>query len=133
SFAKIILNALRPRVEELGRLPGTDIFCEVDQILRWVAEENEKEAIKRPITGIILDMSSVNNIDYAGTLALEEINKKLLSGGIKLAIASPRWQVIHKLKVAKFVDKVGRDCIFLTVSEAVDSFVGSKFNGPANC
>ncbi|GKA47147.1 low affinity sulfate transporter 3-like protein [Tanacetum coccineum] len=164
SFAKIILNALRPRVEELGRLPGTDIFCEVDQypvahavpgvliirlnsgllcftnanplrdrILKWVAEENEKEAIKRPITGIILDMSSVNNIDYAGTLALEEINKKLLSGGIKLAIASPRWQVIHKLKVAKFVDKVGRDCIFLTVSEAVDSFVGSKFNGPANC
>ncbi|KAI3503123.1 hypothetical protein L1887_31559 [Cichorium endivia] len=31
SFAKIILNALRPRVEELGRLPGTDIFCELDQ------------------------------------------------------------------------------------------------------
>nr|XP_043614762.1 low affinity sulfate transporter 3-like isoform X1 [Erigeron canadensis] len=164
SFAKIILNALRPRVEELGRLPGTDIFCEVDQypvahavpgvliirlnsgllcftnanplrdrILKWVAEENEKEAIKRPVNGIILDMSSVTNIDYAGILALEETNKKLLSGGIKLAIASPRWQVIHKLKVAKFVDKVGRDCIFLTVCEAVDSFVGSKFNGPGNC
>ncbi|XP_023772631.1 low affinity sulfate transporter 3 [Lactuca sativa] len=164
SFAKIILNALRPRVEELGRLPGTEIFCEVDQypvaqavpgvliirlnsgllcftnanplrdrILKWVTEENGKEATKRPISGIILDMSSVTNIDYAGILALEETNKKLLSGGIKLAIASPRWQVIHKLKVAKFVDKVGRDCIFLTVCEAVDSFVGSKFNGPRNC
>ncbi|KAK1441626.1 hypothetical protein QVD17_07670 [Tagetes erecta] len=164
SFAKIILNALRPRVQELGRLPGTDIFCEVDQypvahavpgvliirlnsgllcftnanplrdrILNWVAEENEKDDIKRPVSGIILDMSSVTNIDYAGVLALEETNKKLLSGGIKLAIASPRWQVIHKLKVAKFVDKVGRDCIFLTVCEAVDSFVGSKFTGPGNC
>lgn len=164
SFAKIILNALRPRVEELGRLPGTDIFCEVDQypvahavpgiliirlnsgllcftnanplrdrILNWVTEENGKEATKSPISGIILDMSSVTNIDYAGILALEETNKKLLSGGIKLAIASPRWQVIHKLKVAKFVDKVGRDCIFLTVCEAVDSFVGSKFTGPGNC
>ncbi|KAL8199944.1 hypothetical protein R6Q57_013512 [Mikania cordata] len=163
SFAKIILNALRPRVQELGRLPGTDIFCEVDQysvaqavpgvliirlnsgllcftnanplrdkILNWVAEENGKEAVKKPINGIILDMSSVTNIDYAGILALEETNKKLLSGGIKLAIASPRWQVIHKLKVAKFVDKVGRDCIFLTVCEAVDSFVGSKFTGPGN-
>lgn len=164
SFAKIILNALRPRVEELGRLPGTDIFCEVDQypvahavpgvliirlnsgllcftnanplrdrILNWVTQENGKEATKSPISGIILDMSSVTNIDYAGILALEETNKKLLSGGIKLAIASPRWQVIHKLKVAKFVDKVGRDCIFLTVCEAVDSFVGSKFTGPGNC
>lgn len=52
---------------------------------------------------------------------------------LQLAIASPKWQVIHKLKVAKFVDKVGRDCIFLTVCEAVDSFVGSKFTGPGNC
>ncbi|GJU70147.1 low affinity sulfate transporter 3-like protein [Tanacetum coccineum] len=76
--------------------------------------------------------AGMSDIDYAGILlALEETNKKLLSGGIKLAIASP-WQVIHKLKVAKFVYKVGRDCIFVTVNEAVDSFVGPKFNGPAN-
>ncbi|GJY21781.1 low affinity sulfate transporter 3-like protein [Tanacetum coccineum] len=74
----------------------------------------------------------MSDIDYAGILlALEETNKKLLSGGIKLAIASP-WQVIHKLKVAKLVYKVGRDCIFVTVNEAIDSFVGPKFNGPAN-
>nr|XP_043614591.1 low affinity sulfate transporter 3-like [Erigeron canadensis] len=156
SFAKINLSALRPRVEELGRLPGTDIFCEVsqytvahpvagvliirlnsgllcftnanplrDRILKWVAEEKEKEAMKTPITGVILDMSSVTNIDYAGIIALEETNKKLLSKGIKLVITSPKWRVIHKLKLAKFVDKIGRDCIFLTVSEAVDSLGSS--------
>ena len=34
------------------------ILVNLFRILRWVAEENEKEAIKRPITGIILDMSS---------------------------------------------------------------------------
>nr|GEZ52887.1 low affinity sulfate transporter 3-like [Tanacetum cinerariifolium] len=72
---------------------------------------------------------SMSDINYVGILlALEETNKKLLSGGIKLAIASPRWQVIHKIKVTKFVDKVGRDCIFVTFNEAVDSFVGPKFN-----
>ncbi|XVE55450.1 hypothetical protein DITRI_Ditri03aG0159500 [Diplodiscus trichospermus] len=31
SFAKILLNSIRPAVELLGRLPRTDIFCEVDQ------------------------------------------------------------------------------------------------------
>ncbi|KAM7518605.1 hypothetical protein LguiB_017567 [Lonicera macranthoides] len=31
SFAKIILNSIRPGIEELGRLPGTDIFCDISQ------------------------------------------------------------------------------------------------------
>ncbi|XVF39472.1 hypothetical protein PTKIN_Ptkin01aG0037600 [Pterospermum kingtungense] len=31
SFAKILLNSIRPAVELLGRLPRTDMFCEVDQ------------------------------------------------------------------------------------------------------
>ena len=31
SFAKIILNAIRPGIETLGRLPGTNMFCDVDQ------------------------------------------------------------------------------------------------------
>ncbi|XWS23853.1 hypothetical protein CRYUN_Cryun28dG0050800 [Craigia yunnanensis] len=31
SFAKILLNSIRPAVQLLGRLPRTDIFCEVDQ------------------------------------------------------------------------------------------------------
>lgn len=37
-----------------------------------------------------------------------------------------RWQVIHKLKVAKFVEKIGREWIFLTVGEAVDACLASK-------
>ncbi|MQM08309.1 hypothetical protein Taro_041165 [Colocasia esculenta] len=31
SFAKIILNSLRPRIEVLGRLEGTEIFCSIRQ------------------------------------------------------------------------------------------------------
>ena len=30
SFAKIILNSIRPGIEKLGRLQGTDIFCDVN-------------------------------------------------------------------------------------------------------
>lgn len=31
SFAKLLLNAIRPSVQLLGRLPRTDTFCEMSQ------------------------------------------------------------------------------------------------------
>lgn len=31
SFTKIILISIRPSTETLGKLPGTDLFCDVDQ------------------------------------------------------------------------------------------------------
>ena len=50
-------------------------------------------------------------------------------------MANPRWQVIHKLKLAKFVDKIGRERVFLTVGEAVEGCLGSKVASAAlgNC
>lgn len=44
----------------------------------------------------------------------------------QLAIANPRWDVIHKLKIADFVSKVGGR-VFITVGEAVEAcVVGTK-------
>jgi len=31
SFAKLLLRSIRPGIEELGRLSGTDIFCDISQ------------------------------------------------------------------------------------------------------
>ncbi|KAF5955200.1 hypothetical protein HYC85_008056 [Camellia sinensis] len=161
SFAKIILNSIRPRTEVLGRLPETDIFCDIKQypaairtpgfliirfntgllcfananfirerIMRWVIEEDRTEEISSgKIHIVVLDMSNVMNIDTSGILALEELHKELVARGIELAVANPRWQVIDKLKVAKFVDKIGKGRIFLTVSEAVDAWFESKMVG----
>ncbi|KAJ4701287.1 putative Sulfate transporter [Melia azedarach] len=166
SFAKILLNAIRPGIQLLGRLPRTDTFCDISQfpmaiktpsilairinsallcfantnfirerILRWVTEEEDElqENKRTTIQAIILDLSSVMNIDTSGILALEELQKKLTSNGIELAMASPRWQVIHKLKLAKFVDKIGTGCVFLTVAEAMDGCLASKCAAISNC
>lgn len=46
----------------------------------------------------------------------------------QLAMANPRQQVIHKMKLAKFVDKIGRGWVFLTISEAVDACLGSSLS-----
>ncbi|XP_073525704.1 uncharacterized protein [Phyllobates terribilis] len=159
SFAKIILNAVLPRAEILGRLNGTKTFCEVnryplsiikppglliirinsallcfananfikERVARYVVDEVE-DAVGNAKTvnhTIILDLSSVMHIDTSGIIALEDLYKKLVSLGVNLAVASPQWQVIHKLKLVKFVDKVGERWFFLTVNEAVEACFGS--------
>nr|DAD40268.1 TPA_asm: hypothetical protein HUJ06_014591 [Nelumbo nucifera] len=163
SFGKVILNAIRPSMEFLGQLPGTDIFCSTNQypmavkisgtliirihssyfcfananfirerIMRWVkedSEEGEEEVngnTKMRAQVLILDMSNLMNIDTSGIIALEELHKELVSRGIELAIANPCWNIIHKLKLAKFVDKIGGGSFFLTIGEAVNTCLGSK-------
>ncbi|XP_058179522.1 low affinity sulfate transporter 3 [Rhododendron vialii] len=158
SFAKVLLNAIKPGIEDLGRFPGTDVFGEVNQypmaiktpgiltiriksallcfananfikerILKWVDEKEEDEdctkgnAKGRPKL-VILDMSSLMNIDTSGIASLEELHKKLMLHGTELAMANPRWQVIDKLRLANFVNKTGGR-IFLTVGEAMDAFL----------
>uniref|UniRef100_A0A2P2ILM0 STAS domain-containing protein n=1 Tax=Rhizophora mucronata TaxID=61149 RepID=A0A2P2ILM0_RHIMU len=99
-----------------------------ERILRWVTEgEDEvKDNTKGRIQAVILDMSNVTNIDTAGIIALEELHSNLLSQEKQVSIANPRWQVVHKLKLTKFVDRIGKGRMFLTVSEAVSAYVGSE-------
>ncbi|KAL5218138.1 hypothetical protein ABZP36_018822 [Zizania latifolia] len=156
SFAKIIIQSIRPQVEVLGRLQGTSIFCSIRQypvacrmpsvltiridtsflcfinstfikerIVEWVREEVEtsEEKARERVQSVVLDMSNVVNIDTSGISALGEIHKELASLDIQMAIASPGWQAIQKMKMAGVVDRIGGDWIFLTVGEAVEACV----------
>ncbi|CAJ2667802.1 sulfate transporter 2.1-like [Trifolium pratense] len=152
SFTKIIVISIRPSTETLGKLPGTDMFCDVDQypmaiqvpgvmiirmksallcfananfvkerIIKWVTQEeseDDKGNSKSSIQLVILDTANLVNIDTSGIASLEELYKCLSSHGKQLAIANPRWQVIHKLKVSNFINKIGGR-VYLTVEEAV--------------
>lgn len=166
SFGNIILLSIRPGTELLGRLPGTDVFCDIRQypmaietpgvflirinsglmcfananfirerIMRSVTEEDDaKRTERRKIQVVVLDMSNVMNIDTSGIAALEELHKMLVSVGLEVAMANIRWQVIHKLKVANFLDRIGKERVFLSVREAVEySCLYSKFTSPNNC
>lgn len=160
SFAKIIVISIRPSTETLGKLPGTDLFCDVDQypmaiqipgvmiirmksallcfananfvkerIIKWVTQkglEDDKGNSKSTIQLVILDTSNLVNIDTSGIASMEELYKCLSTHGKQLAIANPRWQVIHKLKVSNFVSKIGGR-VYLTVEEAVASCKSNHF------
>ncbi|XP_047341478.1 low affinity sulfate transporter 3-like [Impatiens glandulifera] len=99
-----------------------------ERIMRWLEEEEvdddknisiEDSGKSRTIHALIIDMSNLMSVDTSGIIVLEEIHRKLLSLDIKLVIANPRQEVIHRLKLAKFVDKIGDTSVFLTVNEAV--------------
>ncbi|KAG1342403.1 hypothetical protein COCNU_05G006320 [Cocos nucifera] len=159
SFSRIILNLIRPQMQILGRIQGTDIFCGIKQypmadqasgllILRIDSsflyfinanmikeriakcvkegrdeiEENSKERIQ----SVVIDLSNVKNIDTTGIAALEELHKKLDTLGIQLVMANPGCLVIHKMKLAGFVDLIGEKWIFLTVGEAVEACLNAK-------
>ncbi|KAM0971303.1 hypothetical protein ACFX13_019510 [Malus domestica] len=70
-------------------------------------------------------MTYMINIDTSGIATPEELHENLISEGIELAVANPRWQVIHKLKLSNFVEKIGGR-VFVTVGEAVDARSSEK-------
>ncbi|XP_011621488.1 low affinity sulfate transporter 3 [Amborella trichopoda] len=156
SLLKIVLHIGRPSISKLGRVPGTDIYCSIEQyshvesvpgvliarvdsalicffnagcirdrILRMIHVEKEKMN-DHMFQAVIMDMSKVMNSDTTGIRALEELHDKLNRMDIKLALANPGWQVIHKFKLSKFVDKVGEEWIFFTVGEALLTCSGFK-------
>ncbi|KAF0911161.1 hypothetical protein E2562_007939, partial [Oryza meyeriana var. granulata] len=102
SFAKIIIQSIRPQVEILGRLRGTDIFCSIKQypvvhqtptvltirietsFFCFVNASFIKEKIMGWVTNkreafcsVVLDISNVVNMDTSGLAALGELHKQL--------------------------------------------------------
>ncbi|KAK3031477.1 hypothetical protein RJ639_035512, partial [Escallonia herrerae] len=129
SFAKIILNSIQPGTETLGRLPGTDMFCDVNQYP--MAVETPGVLVIRIKSALlcfaneILSEKDLMNIDTTGIASLEELYDKLVIHGIELAITNPMWQVIQKLRLANFVNKIGGK-VFLTAGEAIDACLPTR-------
>ncbi|XP_043697754.1 low affinity sulfate transporter 3-like [Telopea speciosissima] len=105
-----------------------------ERIVKWVMEEEDQQGKKTKtnekgrIQVVILDLSNLMNIDTSGIHALEELHKKLVSHSIELAIVNPWSQVIQKLKLVQFVEKI-EERVFLTVDEAVQA-LPLKYQGP---
>ncbi|XP_071722467.1 LOW QUALITY PROTEIN: sulfate transporter 2.1-like [Rutidosis leptorrhynchoides] len=106
-----------------------------ERIMRWVHEEDEvaEGKVNRNIHYVLVDMSNLMNIDTSGIASLEELRKSLASNEVELAIASPRWTVIEKLRLSNFVNNIGGR-VYLTVGEAADSCLASisKLSMPHN-
>ncbi|KAL8223383.1 hypothetical protein R6Q57_018858 [Mikania cordata] len=97
-----------------------------ERILRWVRDEQaSKDSQGDDVEYVILDLGGVTSIDITGVETLVEIRRSLEAQEIKIVIVNPRLEVMEKLIVTNFVDKIGKDCIFLSIKDAIE---GCKFS-----
>ncbi|KAI3752841.1 hypothetical protein L2E82_24879 [Cichorium intybus] len=113
SFAKILLQVTRPRTAVLGKIPRTSVYRNVEQILRWLRDEEEMIKDHPRVEYLILDMSPVTDIDTSGIHALEELYGSLQKKDVQLILTNPGQTVLDKMYTSKFADMIGEGKIFL--------------------
>ncbi|KAK6941542.1 SLC26A/SulP transporter domain [Dillenia turbinata] len=110
-----------------------------ERILRYIRDEQSvADGKANIIEHLLLDLGGVTSIDMTGVETLSEIRRNLELKGIKMAIIDPRINVLEKLTIAKFIDVLGKEFVFLSIEDAIEScrFMlnesKEKINGDSN-
>jgi len=144
SLLLVILRTTKPNTAILGRIPGTHAYRSVVRhpeavttpgvvVLRMDAQfffgnvnflketirKLEREA-KEPFSALVINASSINQIDASADAALHEIAQDLKEHGIELLFAEVRGPVLDVMRRSGLVDLLGEDHFFLTVRRAVE-------------
>ncbi|RVX11033.1 putative sulfate transporter 3.5 [Vitis vinifera] len=117
-----------------------------ERILRWINEEEDVSSPKGTnVEHVLLDLGGkvaliqefvycnplpchidiwnedhgVTSIDMTGIETLVEVLRNMQAKGIKMGLVNPRTEVLEKLMVAKFIDIIGQEAIFLSIDEAI--------------
>jgi SulP family sulfate permease len=150
SMLLFIYRSTRPHTAILGRLPGTDIFRNVehypdsetdpryvvlrvdasfyfanvsffrDQVNTCVNEAGDA------LEAVILDMSGTNDIDSSADHALHELAHDLKENGIALYFAQAKGPVREVFDASGMVKLVGEEQMTMTIQDAIDSVLSKK-------
>lgn len=151
SLAMIIFRTSRPHIAELGKVPNTHFyrnvarFKEVEQredrlIMRFDAQLYfaNTSFFKDTITdfadqkgstlkAIILNFSSINNLDSSAAHMLEELVKDYRTKGVKILFAGVKGPVRDAMERSQLIAVIGTTHFFMSVQAAVD-FLDNKEN-----
>ncbi|WP_291784114.1 SulP family inorganic anion transporter, partial [Cecembia sp.] len=146
SLIVVIYRASRPHMARLGRVPGTNIFRNVnrfkdleerDELLmvridgpiyfaniefikgkldKWIASKKDK------VNMIVFNMESVTNIDSTGAHALNEWILAWRKSGIDVCMSSIKGPVRDVLNRWGILECVGADHVFLDDNSAVSAY-----------
>lgn len=88
-----------------------------ERVMRYI--KSQQRSNEDVVEQVILDMSGVTSIDTTAIEGLLELNKMLEKNGIEMFLVNPRLEVMEKLIISKFVDKLGKESFYLTLDDAV--------------
>ncbi len=142
SVVAVMYRISRPNVAELGHLPGTRSFRDLDRhpearpiegilLLRIDASFSFANAeylrdliLSRSeqdpgLRAIILDASSVNDLDLTAASVLRSVAETLHARGIELYLAGVKGPVMDVITRTGLDERIGRDHFFLSPHRAV--------------
>jgi sulfate permease, SulP family len=139
SLVIIIYRVTRPRMPELGRLPGSDAFVELARhpaaetfpgavIVRpesplvytsAEAVEHRLEDLEPGVHTVVLDASGINHVDATGDHVLRTVTQRLRDRGVRLLLVNVHDDVRDVLDASGFTELLGADHYFPTDEDAV--------------
>ncbi|MFK7983211.1 MAG: SulP family inorganic anion transporter [Saprospiraceae bacterium] len=143
SIVLVMYRSSQPHIAVLGQLPSTKYFRNITRfpeatqipacaIVRFDSQlffanalyfkefiENLVETQSQPLDALILDASSIHDIDSSGLNALSETNTFLKSKEIKLYISDIIGPVRDRLYKAGLMDEIGKENQFMYLEDAV--------------
>lgn len=152
SLLAVLYRSAKPHIAVLGQLPGTTVYRNLDRFeqaescddilivrfddqLYFSNADAFKEKIKNLVRDhkeylkvVILDSSSIHDIDSSGLLALEEIFNFLSGNKIELYLCGVIGPVRDMLYKSGLAEKIGRENQFLKIHDAVTYFQSDEID-----
>lgn len=140
SLALYLYRTSRPHIAEVGQVPGTEYFrnvqrhavnlapgvlsLRVDESLYFanarLLEDRVNDAVSSHpgLKHVVIQCSAINDIDTSALESLEAIDKRLHDSGIVLHLSEVKGPVMDRLKKTNFLGTL-RGKVFLTHFQAL--------------
>ncbi|CAI5951342.1 unnamed protein product [Closterium sp. NIES-64] len=147
SMLKFFVQVARPKLPTLGLITGTGVYGSVEQYPEaeveegvWVvrvngpllfpsasyvrqrvlrAVERSARGDKKRIMHVVLDCTSVTDIDTTAIHALQDLLNLLHRHQVQLVLTNPATVVLRKLALSGFIEELGDEWLFLSAADAV--------------
>ncbi len=150
SVVAIMYRISRPHVAELGHLPGTRSFRDVranararrieelmllrvDASFSFANAEFLKDLIldqtlpdKPPLEAIIIDATSINDLDTTAVQVLQSVAETLEARGVRLYFGGVKAPVMEVMRRAGLHEQLGADRFFLSPHRAVKHVLSGR-------
>lgn len=158
SLAMIIFRTTRPHVAQLGKVPGTNLYRNIerfesvehredmlivrfdaqlyfaninyfkDKLTAWIAAKGDALRV------VIINAESINNMDSSAIHALDDIVTDLKSNKLNVFFTGVKGPVRDAMVKGHLIEKIGDKNFFMRVQDAVDCFDQQCTNNenPAN-
>ena len=155
SLLEVVMRASSPETAELGRLPDTDTYRDIEDhpdaetfpglyLYRFDAplffanssrlRDDIVEAISLPgaeISDVVIDAESMYDIDSTGALVLLELLDVLDDTGVGLSFARLRTELRDEMESAGVDSRLAGDGIYLEVDDAVADYLARTAVDPS--